>query len=315
MVQRRILRFAVGCCSLVVGLVGLNHVHAHGSLQTPMSRTYACFLEGPETPATAACRAAIERGGTQALYDWNEVNIGDAAGRHRSIIPDGKLCSAGREKYAGFDLARADWPATPLNSGSSLSFLYKATAPHRGTFDFYLTRTGYDPNQPLKWSDLEATPFASVTNPALVNGSYVINATLPSGKTGRHLIYSIWQRSDSPEAFYSCSDVTFGGSNQTTVPTATPRPTSQPSATPRPTSTNVPTITAVPTNTPVATPRPTNVPTATPNPSTPAWQAYTSYATGAGVTYAGHTYICRQAHTSLPGWEPAAVPALWQLIN
>jgi chitin-binding protein len=32
---------------------------------------------------------------------------------------------------------------------------------------------------------------------------------LPAGKTGRHLIYVIWQRSDSPEAFYSCSDVTY----------------------------------------------------------------------------------------------------------
>ncbi len=154
-----------------------------------------------------------------------------------------------------------------------------------------------------------------MTNPALVNGSYVINATLPSGKSGRHLIYSIWQRSDSPEAFYSCSDVTFGGSNPTNVPTTTPRPTTVATATPRPSV--VPTASVPPTSMPIATatPRPTNVPTATPNPTTPAWQAYTSYATGAGVTYAGHTYICRQGHTSLPGWEPAAVPALWQLIN
>ncbi len=32
----------------------------------------------------------------------------------------------------------------------------------------------------------------------------------PSGKSGRHIIYSIWQRSDSPEAFYNCVDVNFG---------------------------------------------------------------------------------------------------------
>jgi chitinase len=29
------------------------------------------------------------------------------------------------------------------------------------------------------------------------------------------------------------------------------------------------------------------------------------------VTYNGANYECRQAHTSLPGWEPAAVLALW----
>ena len=29
------------------------------------------------------------------------------------------------------------------------------------------------------------------------------------------------------------------------------------------------------------------------------------------VTYNGISYSCRQAHTSLPGWEPDRVPALW----
>ncbi|WP_455644293.1 carbohydrate-binding protein [Paenibacillus lactis] len=31
------------------------------------------------------------------------------------------------------------------------------------------------------------------------------------------------------------------------------------------------------------------------------------------VVIKGKTYECRQAHTSLPGWEPANVPALWLL--
>jgi chitinase len=29
------------------------------------------------------------------------------------------------------------------------------------------------------------------------------------------------------------------------------------------------------------------------------------------VTYQGRRYSCRQAHTSLPGWEPATTLALW----
>ncbi len=36
-------------------------------------------------------------------------------------------------------------------------------------------------------------------------------------------------------------------------------------------------------------------------------------AVGAEVTYGGHTYVCIQAHTSLPGWEPPNVPSLWRL--
>lgn len=47
--------------------------------------------------------------------------------------------------------------------------------------------------------------------------------------------------------------------------------------------------------------------------SAPAWQPNTAYAVNALVTYGGSTYKCLQAHTSLVGWEPPNVPALWQL--
>lgn len=43
-----------------------------------------------------------------------------------------------------------------------------------------------------------------------------------------------------------------------------------------------------------------------------AWAPWTSYATGAVVTYNGVDYVCLQAHTSQPGWEPPNVPALWK---
>lgn len=44
-----------------------------------------------------------------------------------------------------------------------------------------------------------------------------------------------------------------------------------------------------------------------------AWQAGISYAIGDCVSYGGVSYLCLQAHTSLAGWTPAAVPALWQV--
>ncbi|MGI5532410.1 lytic polysaccharide monooxygenase auxiliary activity family 9 protein [Streptomyces syringium] len=198
----------VGIAPLALVALTAGPATAHGSMTDPVSRVSACFAEGPEHPRSAACKAMVAAGGTQPLYDWNEVNIGDAAGRHRQIIPDGKLCSAGRAKYKGLDLPRADWPGSKLASGKH-TFRYRATAPHRGTFELYLTKAGYDPKKPLKWADLEAKPFAKVTDPTLRNGSYVFDGTVPK-RSGRHLVYSIWQRSDSPEAFYTCSDVDFG---------------------------------------------------------------------------------------------------------
>ncbi|MEE1942736.1 lytic polysaccharide monooxygenase [Streptomyces sp. TRM 70361] len=198
---------------------------AHGSLTDPVSRVAACHAEGPEAPKSAACKALVAAGGTQPLYDWNEVNIADAAGRHRQIIPDGKLCSAGRDKYKGLDLPRSDWPATPLTAGDH-TFRYRATAPHKGTFELYLTKAGYDPAKPLAWSDLEAEPFAKVTDPRLEDGSYVFSGTVPE-RSGRHLVYSVWQRSDSPEAFYTCSDVVFGGNGGGGAGTAPAAPTDE----------------------------------------------------------------------------------------
>lgn len=41
------------------------------------------------------------------------------------------------------------------------------------------------------------------------------------------------------------------------------------------------------------------------------WAPYTYYSQGTAVTYMGGSYTCRQSHTSLPGWEPPNIPALW----
>ncbi|MFE9727087.1 lytic polysaccharide monooxygenase [Streptomyces sp. NPDC005794] len=200
---------ALGVAPLALTGLSAAPAAAHGSLSDPVSRVSACFAEGPENPQSAACQAAVAAGGTQALYDWNGVNIANAAGKHRELIPDGKLCSAGNDKFKGLDLPRADWPSTPMEAGSH-TFRFRATAPHRGSFELYLTKAGYDPAQPLKWSDLQEKPFATATDPALENGSYVFDGTVPEA-SGRQLIYTVWQRSDSPEAFYACSDVAFGG--------------------------------------------------------------------------------------------------------
>ncbi|MCG0064129.1 lytic polysaccharide monooxygenase [Streptomyces tricolor] len=198
---------AVGATALALSAAPAS---AHGSMGDPVSRVSQCYAEGPESPESAACEAAVAAGGTQALYDWNGIRIGDAAGRHQQLIPDGRLCSAGSEEFKGLDLARADWPATRVRGGS-YTFKYRVTAPHKGTFHVYLTKPGYDPAKPLAWSDLDLEhPVATATDPVPAGGFYTFSGTLPE-RSGRQLLYAVWQRSDSPEAFYSCSDVDFGG--------------------------------------------------------------------------------------------------------
>ncbi|MFG2000902.1 lytic polysaccharide monooxygenase [Spirillospora sp. NPDC048911] len=252
---------------------------AHGTMSDPPSRVYVCKQENPENPKSAACKAAVAAGGTQAFYDWNEVSLLEAGGRHRQLIPDGKLCSAGREKYRGLDLVRTDWPAKRISPGP-LTLTYHATAPHANSnFEFYITRAGWSPSQPLRWSDLVHIQTFNNQNPTTYT-NWTIN--IPQ-RTGRHLIYSIWQRVvGSNEAFYTCSDVDFGGGNEPTTPPSTPPPSNPP---------------------------PSNPPPTTPSGT---WSSSATYKTGDQVTYQGVTYRCLQPHTALPGWEPPNTPALWQ---
>jgi chitinase len=96
---------------------------------------------------------------------------------------------------------------------------------------------------------------------------------------------STWQFSHLMQGF------TSGGT--TTTPPTTP-PTTKPTTPP---------------TTPPTT-KPTTPPTTTP-PGATAWAPYTAYTIGQVVTYQGKSYKCRQSHTSLPGWEPPNVLALW----
>jgi hypothetical protein len=85
---------------------------------------------------------------------------------------------------------------------------------------------------------------------------------------------------------------------------------------PRTDPTTVPPTTAPPTTAPTTNPPTTNPspPTTTAPPAGAAWAPWTPYAIGQVVTHDGARYACLQAHTSLPGWEPSNVPALWQRI-
>ncbi|TGB11040.1 lytic polysaccharide monooxygenase [Streptomyces sp. MZ04] len=214
--RRKVAAIAAGVAPLALTVLSAAPAAAHGSMTDPVSRVSACFQEGPEAPKSAACKAAVAASGAQAFYDWNGVNIANAAGKSKEIIPDGKLCSAGNDKYKGLDLPRADWPSSKLTAGNH-TFHYKGTAPHKGSFELYVTKDSYDPAKPLQWSDLEEKPFAKVTDPKMENGDYVFDGKVPA-RSGRHLVYSIWQRSDSPEAFYTCSDVVFGKDSGGTAP-------------------------------------------------------------------------------------------------
>ncbi|GAA3510746.1 hypothetical protein GCM10022393_25420 [Aquimarina addita] len=193
-------------CAVLV-LAPIQYAFTHGTVTYPPSRVWVCFQENPESPDSPACEAAIIGWGTQAFYDWSEVARMDAGGMHQAIIQDGNLASAGRpDKFGGLDQTRDDWVATEVEAGP-FQITWTNSAPHVTLYyDVYITKADWTPDQPLTWDSLERLVR---TDPRPAAATDIIDVVLPP-RTGKHVIYSVWQRSRTPEAFYSTSDVDFG---------------------------------------------------------------------------------------------------------
>ena len=215
--------FATFLTALGLTFLGQGRAEAHGVAMLPGSRTYLCYLDmlesGNQTPSNPACADAVAETGTTPLYNWFAVLDSNGGGRTEGYIPDGEICSGGHNgpyDFSSYNAARTDWPTTHLTSGANIEIQYSNWAAHPGDFDVYLTKEGWNPNQPLSWSDLELVD--SVTDPpqsgsAGSNGGYYYwDVQLPE-RSGQHIMFIHWIRSDSQENFYSCSDVVFDGGN------------------------------------------------------------------------------------------------------
>ncbi|WP_119393488.1 lytic polysaccharide monooxygenase [Salinibius halmophilus] len=193
----------------------------HGSMIEPPSRQLMCSNGNIENPQDPACAAAKAVHGTLAGYDPYAVAQGSANGNHRAVVPDGKLCSGNAAWYPGYDLVRDDWQATPIQADANgqYTFRFLATAPHK-TRDwiFYVTKPGYN-NEALTWDNIEE--FARIgevplqRNDSVRGAFYEMTIDLPQ-RSGKHVIFNVWQRSDSGEAFYTCMDVEFPGGSTAT---------------------------------------------------------------------------------------------------
>jgi chitin-binding protein len=188
-----------------LGLAPAAPALAHGAPVQPISRTAACAAGGKDA-AAPACQAALAANG-RPLGDFDNLRVPYVNGKDRQFIPDGNLCSGDLPEFQGLDIARDDWPATRLTAGGTLTVVYRATIPHQGMFRIYLTKPGYRPTQPLRWSDLSDEPILTAANPPLRDGSYRMSGKLPADRTGRHVLYTVWQTTSTPDTYYSCSDL------------------------------------------------------------------------------------------------------------
>nr|WP_228005004.1 lytic polysaccharide monooxygenase auxiliary activity family 9 protein [Amycolatopsis sp. YIM 10] len=188
---------------------------AHGSAVDPPSRNYGCWDrwgDDFQNPAMATedpmCWQAWQHD-TNAMWNWNGLYRENVKGNHQGAIPDGQLCSAGRTgdgRYNSLD-AVGDWKAANKPNNFSVNILDQAL--HGADYyKVYITKQGYNPiTQPLGWGNLELVKEVGKTPPTS-NTLISVNA---GSRTGRHIVYTIWQASHSDQSYYFCSDVNFTG--------------------------------------------------------------------------------------------------------
>lgn len=241
-VRRTAAVVAAAGFAAVGGLLPALPAFAHGAPVQPVSRTAACAAGG-EDIGTPACKAALKaNGGPFGAFD--NLRVPGVDGKDKKLIADGELCSGGLSDFKGLNLPRSDWPATKLTAGSTVTIRYRTTIPHEGIFRVYLTKQGYDPSQPLGWDDLSTDPIFTATDPPVRDGAYRFSGKLPADRSGRHVLYTIWQTTSTPDTYYSCSDLILTGAKAAAAPGKSAKPA--PKSTPKPSRKPEPAAVAVP---------------------------------------------------------------------
>ncbi|MFD0199901.1 MULTISPECIES: lytic polysaccharide monooxygenase auxiliary activity family 9 protein [Saccharothrix] len=222
MTFRRGIRSVVGVFSSVLAvlaasvvvLVGASGVaSAHGSVTDPPSRNYGCWQRwgsdhlNPNMGQTDPMCAQAWKADPNAMWNWNGLYRNGVGGNHQGALPNGQLCSGGLAesgRYRALDTVGA-WNTT--NKPRQFTLTITDQARHGADYlRIYITRQGVNTaTTPLRWSDLEL-----VTSTGRYGTTGLYQAQVNAGsRTGRHVVFTIWQASHMDQAYYLCSDVNF----------------------------------------------------------------------------------------------------------
>lgn len=195
--RRKITSLLLGLGVAGVSLLATSgSAQSHGYTDSPVSRQQLC---GNGTVRDCG------------QIQWEPPSVEGTKGFPARGPRDGLICAGGNQRFAELDDPRGGaWPASDVTAGASHTFRWRITARHATTdFRYYVTKDGYDPAKPLTRADLDPQPFLTVPFGGRQPGATVTHAGNLPQKSGKHLILGVWTISDTGNAFYACSDVTF----------------------------------------------------------------------------------------------------------
>ena len=195
--RKRASAAVIGLAIAGASMFATSSASSHGYTDSPISRQKLC-ANGTVT----GC----------GNIQWEPQSVEGPKGFPAAGPADGKICAGGNSQFAQLDDPRGGaWPATKVTAGQGYSFRWQFTARHSTSdFRYYITKNGWDSTKPLTRAALESQPFMTVPYgnqqpPATLTHQ----GSMPTQKTGKHIVLAVWNVADTTNAFYACSDVQF----------------------------------------------------------------------------------------------------------
>lgn len=186
----RLLLIAVGVMFLLMAgsLIYADQAHAHGWIED--SRSDLCY-----TGVNVNCgRVQYEPWSIEGRGDFPQVGV-----------PDGQI--AGGTVFPELDEQSYNrWEKVNMTGGLH-TFHWSIVANHStNSWDYYITRKGWDPNAPLSRNDLEL--FCKYEDNSAIPPDHVYHdCFIPNDREGYFVIVGVWDIFDTANAFYQVMDV------------------------------------------------------------------------------------------------------------
>lgn len=200
--SRGILAGCTSSMTLMAAMLASPGVAAHGFLNDPPSRAFLC-----QKGLNKDCGGAqYEPQSVGETFKGFPAGVGGAP---LQGPVDGKIASGGHTLFSAVDAQTATrWHLTEIND-RNIDFAWTYTAAHPATkHEYFITKNGWNPNEPLARASFESAPFCYVDggNVLPISGAKH-SCVIPNDKSGQHVILGIWTVGDTDAAFYNVADV------------------------------------------------------------------------------------------------------------
>lgn len=204
----------------------------HGHVFSPASRAYFAWQEGKLNEGQLnQCESGKFFPETQGGLPERLDPVEDA--RNNTPPPDGKIASANQSGSEILDEAGSHWQKHQVKANDALDISWAFTANHvTRRWNYFITREGWDPAQPLSRAQFESEPFYMVQNNQVPAWQYsdemkpptpTVHTLVLPRREGYHVLLGVWEVADTGNAFYQVLDLDFesdgGGTPGPVTPT------------------------------------------------------------------------------------------------